>query len=749
MSFNVIGKSLPRVDGKAKVTGQALYPQDVYMDGMLYGKTLRSTEPHAYIKIDTHKADAMKGVVKVFTAKDITGENAHGVMFKDHEVFCAKKVRRVGDPIAFVVAETEKIAEKALKLIDVEYELLPAVFDPEEAMKEDAPKVHDGQDNLLYHFKLRSGYGKEDINKAFEECAAIAETTYTVPQIDQAFLQPEAGVSYIDEDGTIVLLYATQYQHFDRLEVAECLGVEADKVRLVNLAVGGAFGGREDTMAQIHLALAAHVLQRPVKTVYSRKESFLAHSKRHAEKIYIKTGALKDGTLHAVEARIVGDTGAYASWAFSVLRKSGVHITGPYVVPHVKSDSMAVYTNNPFAGAMRGFGATQVPVAYEQQMDILAEKLGISPVEIRMKNLFREGSVTATGQILTESVPVVRCLEAVAESMNIDHKSEVKKRGKGVSCAYYGTGYGNGFPDVSEAHVELQEDGKIVVYAAAAEVGQGAKTVLSQIPAEVLGVSLDQVIFEGEDTSNTVDSGTAAASRQTYNTGNAIKRAAENLKNQLTLIAMEEMELNSDVGYAFEDGRIFLEVYPQKGITLEEIGKRRGKVRAGGKFVAQTTQMDEDGQGVPYWPYTFNACAVEVEVDTETGRVQIIDAAHAQDVGRAINPQLIEGQMDGGFAMGAGYALYEEIKLKKGKILNGRFSGYIIPTAMDLPRVKNFIIEDPENTAPFGAKGIGEPTMVAVAPAILNAIYDAVGVRIKDLPASPEKILKALAEKDK
>ncbi len=324
----------------------------------------------------------------------------------------------------------------------------------------------------------------------------------------------------------------------------------------------------------------------------------------------------------------------------------------------------------------------------------------------------------------------------------------MKKRGKGMSCAFYGTGYGNGFPDVSEAHVELREDGKIVVYAAAAEVGQGAKTVLSQIPAEVLGVEFDDVIFEGDDTSLTVDAGTAAASRQTYNTGNAIKRAAEALKAEIIEIARQELKLNSDVGYAFKNSRVYLETYPSIGITFEEIGKIRGSVKCHGKFVAQTVQLDEDGQGIPYWPYTFNACVVEVEVDTDTGRVEIIDAAHAQDVGRAINPKLVEGQMDGGFAMGVGYALFEEIKLKNGAITNPRFANYIIPTAMDIPRVKNIIIEDPENTAPFGAKGIGEPTMVSVAPAVLNAIYDAVGVRVTEIPVTPERLLKALKEKE-
>ncbi|MEG2893308.1 MAG: molybdopterin cofactor-binding domain-containing protein [Clostridium sp.] len=748
MSLKVVGKSILRVDADAKVTGKAIYPQDIYMDGMLFGKTFRSTRPHANIKVDVTKAEALEGVVKVFTAADVTGENAHGVMFKDHEVFASKKVRRVGDPIAFVVAKTEKIAIEALDLIEVEYEDLVAYFDPEEAIKEGAVQIHDGQDNLLYHYKMRKGHGTDDIQKAFDECDVVVENTYNVPQVDHAFLQPEAGVAYLEEDGTVVLCYATQYQHFDRIEVAEALGVPNEKVKLINPAVGGAFGGREDAMGQIHLSLAAMVLKVPVKTVYSREESFMAHSKRHGEKITVRTGALKSGKLHAIEATVMGDSGAYASWAFSVLRKSGVHMTGPYEIPHIKVDSMAVYTNNPFAGAMRGFGATQVPVAYEQQMDMLAEKLGITPLEIRKANIFKNGSITGTGQKLVESVPLDRCIEAVEADLSKPSESKPGKlRGRGVASAFYGTGYGNGFPDESEAHVELSEGGKVTVFVGAAEVGQGCKTALAQIPAESLGLKFEDIIFVSDDTSLTTDSGTAAASRQTYNTGNAIKRAADKLRAELTEIARQELELNSDVGFVFEDGKIYLETFEAKCITFEELYKRRGAVRCKGNFTAQTVQMDDDGQGVPYWPYTFNACAVEVEVDTATGRIEVTEASHAQDVGRAVNPLIIEGQMDGGFAMGVGYAIYEDLGVKNGVIKNNKFTNYIIPTAMDLPRVRNIIIEDPETTAPYGAKGIGEPVMVAVAPAILNAIYDATGVRMTDIPVTPERMLKALRAK--
>lgn len=414
MKLDVVGKSVIRVDGLSKVTGKAIYPQDIYMDNMLYAKTLRSTKPHAYFKLDLTEALKIDGVVKILTAKDVPGHNSHGVLLKDHEVFCNKKVRRIGDPIALVVAESEKIAYEALKAIKVEYEELEAVFDPCEAMKETAPQIHEGNSNIVYHYKLRKG----NVEEAFKKCDVIAENEYYVPMIDHAFLQPEAGVAYLEEDGTIVVAVSTQYPHFDQIEIAEAMGMPTEKIKLINPAVGGAFGGREDITVQIHLALAAKLTNRPVKIVLSREESFEAHCKRHSVKMKYKTGATKDGKLLAMEATLIGDTGAYASWAINVMRKAGVHSTGPYEIPNVKVDSYAVYTNNPFAGAMRGFGATQPPVAYEQQMDILAEKLGMDPITFRLKNIFRVNSETATGQILSESVPLERCIEEVEKKMN-------------------------------------------------------------------------------------------------------------------------------------------------------------------------------------------------------------------------------------------------------------------------------------------------------------------------------------------
>lgn len=410
--LQVVGNRVLRVDGKAKVQGAALYPQDINMEGMLYGATLRSDKPHAFIKIDLEEAEKIPGVVKILTAKDVTGHNHHGVLFKDHDVLCAEKVRRIGDPMAFVIGTSERIAKEAVKKIKVHYQEIPAVFDPLEAMEERAPKVH-GESNIVYHYKCRKG----NVDEAFKACDIIVERGYKTSMVDHAFLQPEAGIAYMDEDGRVVVLAATQYPHFDQLEVAEALGLSTEKVRIINPAIGGAFGGREDITMQIHLALAAYLTGKPVKVVYGREESFYAHSKRHPIMMKYKTGATKDGKLLAMEVMLVGDTGAYASWAINVMRKAGVHAPGPYEIPNVKVDSYAVYTNNPFCGAMRGFGATQTPIGSEQQMDIIARELGIDPIQFRLMNCFRVGSETANGQILHESIPLVQCIEAVKERM--------------------------------------------------------------------------------------------------------------------------------------------------------------------------------------------------------------------------------------------------------------------------------------------------------------------------------------------
>lgn len=420
MKLDVVGKNIIRVDAYSKVTGKAEYPQDIYMEDMLYAKTIRSSKAHANIKVHIEEAEQYDGIVKVITAKDVPN-NTHGVVFRDHEVLVDKRVRRIGDPIAFIVGKSARSCREGAKLVKIEYEELEGVFDPVKAMEEDSPKVH-GDTNIMYHYKLRTG----DIEEGFKNSYVIAENTYTTHFAEHAFLQPEAGISYIDSNGLVTLAVATQYPHYDRDEIAKALNMEPEKVRVINTNIGGAFGGREDISLQIHLSLATFILKKPIKCIYDREESFLAHAKRHPMIMKYKTGADESGKLLAMEAEIIGDTGAYASWATNVLRKAGVHATGPYEIPNVKVDSYAVYTNNPYAGAMRGFGATQVPIAHEQQMDILAEKLGMDPIEFRMKNIFRNGSTTSTGQVLLESVPLDRCLEEVSNRFKEYGKKEAK-----------------------------------------------------------------------------------------------------------------------------------------------------------------------------------------------------------------------------------------------------------------------------------------------------------------------------------
>ncbi|BEV71541.1 molybdopterin-dependent oxidoreductase [Paludibacterium sp. THUN1379] len=777
--LQTIGRNVERREGRDKVTGRACYPDDLDREGQLYGVTVRSPHAHARILgLDLSRAAAAPGVVRILTAEDVTGHNNHGVLYKDHCVFCHDKVRRIGDPVALVLAETACQAQAAARLLVVEYEPLPAVFDPREAMRPGAPVVNEYEDrfffydeamtqswtrpedkglpNVIFHYRCRKG----DTDAVWQDCAVVAEGEFHSPFVDHAFLQTESGLAYRDEDGKLVVCVASQYPHFDRLEIADALGVPESELRVLNLAIGGAFGAREDITIQIHAALGCLLTGRPVKIAYERDESFLAHSKRHPIHMKARMGADAAGRLLAFEAELIGDSGAYASWAINVLRKAGVHITGPYVFPHVKVDSYAVYTNNPFTGAMRGFGATQVTMVHESLIEQLAEQLGLDAFEMRRRNIYRVGSETGNGQLLTEAVPLDRCLAAIEQGMAqvpFDRGSGTVRRGRGIAACWYGTGYGNGFPDVSVAEVELLPAGRFLLRVGAAEVGQGAKTVMPQICAEALGVSVGCIRMTSENTDECEDAGTAAATRQTYNTGNAVRLAAESFRRALILETVEQLnrsrdafsKINSGLSFTVDDHRVYLTFLPKIGLDLTEIAAvmaAEGRtLRVRESFTAQTVKLDDNGYGAPYWPYTFNAYGVEVEVDTLTGQVSCTQAWCAQDVGRALNPVMVEGQIDGGFVMGLGYALYEDLVVREGQIRNPSLSNYIIPTAMDVPNMHRYLIEDPVSSAPFGAKGIGEPVTVPVAPAILNAIHDAIGVRITRVPALPEVVLAAMS----
>ena len=764
MNTRVVGSRVVREDAWGKVFGQTKFPADVNLPDQLYGVVVRSPHPHARVrKVFLEQAMGLPGVVTVLTAKDVP-HNSHGVLFRDQPVL-ADYIRMVGDPVAVVGAETLEIARAAAKLVEVDYEVLSAVFDPQEAMTSEVLPLHLElrPTNVLYHLPIRHG----SMDEGWAKADVVIEQDYSTPHIDHAFLQPEAVLAHVDERGHMVVQTATQYAHYDRGEIAHALGLRFSQVQVKTLAVGGAFGGREDISLQILAALMAWKTLRPVKMENTREESFYSHSKRHPMRLHYKTGATKDGKLVAMEARIIGDAGAYASWSINVLRKSAVHATGPYEIPNVSIDSYAVYTNNPYSGAMRGFGAAQTVLAYESQMDLLAKALGISPLEIRLRNIFKSGSTTATGQLLTGSVPLDQCLNKILpylqsqedkqgtpsyRSGNLESGSK-KRRGTGLGCAWYGTGYGNGFPDVSSTFVEIHDDGSATVLTGAVDVGQGSNSIYAQITAEELGLQAEDICVYTGDTDSTPDSGTTAATRQTYNTGNAVLKAVRQAKVRLLDYAAHKFSCPTSEGIELEAGFIGVKGDPSRRMPLADMvfqARLNGeRFISAESSTARSTPVDpETGQGAPYWPYSFGCQMAEVEVDMETGLVRVLKVVAVHDVGKALNPTQVEGQIAGGVAQGIGFALLEELELHEGKIKNPAFSSYLIPTALDVPNIEAFFVEDPECTGPFGAKGLGEPAMLPTVAAVINAIDDAVGVRITSLPATPEKILSAIKEKE-
>ncbi len=754
-NFNVIGKSVPMRDAKEKVTGKAKYTSDIDPGKeTLYLATVRSSHPHARILgIDFKEALNYPGVVRVITAQDIPGENKYGKIIRDQPVLADDKVRFIGDAIALVVATSQEIANQASKLVKVEYEVLPAIFSPREAMQPEAVKLHP-KGNILYHFKIRKG----DIEGGFKNSDLVIEKTYQTQHVDHAPLEPEAAIAYYDKKKTLTIVAPTQHVFFDRLNIIRSLGLPKQDVRVIQPKVGGAFGKREDIYAQIHVALACFLTKKPVKTTYSRTETFLVTQKRHPMEIKLKTGASREGKLLAFEAEIIGDTGAYASWGVNVLRKAGVHITGPYEIPNVKVDSYAVFTNNPFCGAMRGFGTAQAAFAYESQMDEMAKGLGIDPLEFRMKNGFKKKSVTATGQVLNSAVDVEKTMLEAAQEFGWRNyhkklKENGKKYGRGMATIWYGIGFGSGIEDHGEAIVELHPNGKATLWVGTVDYGQGSSTIFCQMVAEQLGLGLEDVTIIHGDTANTPNCGSTVATKQTYVTGNAIKAATDKIRKDILEIVGSEWKVRED-DLQFGDGKVFLK-NGNRSMSIKEVAKlvdKKGKPRRrqaifkGEQF---TSPLDpETGQGNAYFPYTLGTQMAEVEVDIQTGKVRLLRLVAAHHVGKALNPQLVRGQILGGISMGYGFALSEDAKVVQGVPQAQDFGKYKLMKSFDLPEIKVIIVESPEATGPFGAIGIGEPPTLATAPAIINAIQDACGVRIYKLPATPDKLLNALAAKN-
>jgi selenium-dependent xanthine dehydrogenase len=755
-----VGRPIPRPDARAKVTGQATFAADLYFEGMLYAKVLRSTYPHArLLRVDTSKARDLPGVVAVLTAEDVPGAKNHGLVIPDWPVLAYDKVRYVGDAIALVAAETEEIAEKALELIQVDYEPLPVVTSPQEALAPDAPLVHDSG-NLLKHIQVRKG----DAEEGFAEAQAnsrwhvVVEREYRTPTQEHAFMEPEAGVATIDDGGKITVYVGSQIPFDDRRQIAASLAIPEEKVRVKATQVGGAFGGKEDISVQIHVALLAQATGRPVKLVFTRQESLIVHPKRHATTIRLKMAATKDGKLTAVQAEIYGDAGAYASLSEHVMTRAATHATGPYDVPNVEIDCYAAYTNNVPAGAFRGFGVPQSAFAVESQMDILAEKLGLSPFEIRRKNALRVGSITATGQVLRESVGLLETVNRVEEEVGKAQSSKLKaqssnsefripnsqfRRGWGIACAYKNVGLGGGASDCAGAEVELTDDGRAMVRAGAAEVGQGLVGVLALVAAEELGLPYDLVEVLIADTDKTLDGGPTTASRQSFITGNAARLAARKVRGTVAQVVSEELDVPLG-SLVFKDGRIHA---GEKSISLAEaVALARGEgreLRASVVYGAPgTVPLGEVGD--MHFAFGYATQAALVEVDINTGRVKVLKVIAANDVGRALNPLAVAGQIEGGVVMGLGIALQEEFVMEEGVPKSTSLAKYKIPSIERTPEIVPIIVEDKASEGPYGAKGVGEIPSIPTAPAIINAIYNASGVRIYSLPATPKKVLDAL-----
>lgn len=743
--LKTIGKNFGRYGALERLKGKPIFCADLELEDPLTLKVLRSTRAHARIvRIDVEKAVKVKGLVRVFTAKDVPGKNITGIINKDRPLLVPDKVRCVGDAIALVAAESEEAAENALHAINVTYEDIPVVRDPEEALKAEAPKIHE-KGNLLFTRNVKRGNVKE----AFERCAAVVEKTYRTSFVEHTYLEPDAGAGYVEEDGTLVIVASTQNPHYDHSEVVSLLGVEEDKVRIIQAATGGGFGSKLDLNVQGFIGLALYHLKRPIRYVFTREESYLATAKRHPLTITMMTGVDENGKLLAMKTRILCDTGAYGSYGIAVASRAAVHATGPYEIENVEVEAPCVYTNKPFAGAMRGFGAPQMAFASESQMDLLADKLNMDPLEIRRINALKVGSTTGTGQELKASVGIGECLDAVwshyAKALE-EWKSEptppFKKRGVGLGAMWYGIG-NTGVQNPSTAQIEMDLEGRVTLYTGCADIGQGSTTVLLQIAGETLGLFPDAIKIIAADTKYTTNAGATSASRQTYISGNAVKDAAEKLADLLLTEGVDLLKVPKK-SLVLDSGMIRHVNDPEKSIPFAKAIKRAHKkglpLKWQGYFDPDTEPLDpETGQGAPYATYAFACHLAQVTVDVCTGEVEVNRVVAAHDVGKAIYPEGVVGQICGGVAMGTGFALMEEFVPGETESMKD----YYIPTCSDMPEVVPIIVESSEPTGPYGAKGVGEPALIPTAPAIMNAISDALGERIYELPANLERVLEA------
>ena len=752
--LRLVGRPLPRHDARDKVAAATAYAADWAMPGMLHAAVLRSPYPSARIvKLETAGAQRMPGVAVVLTAKDVPRNTlstdvpgqttAVGPLRATLYVLALERVRHQGEPVALVAAETLEQARAAAEAIDVEYEPVPGVFGPEAALAPGAPRVHEGG-NVLAEWRIVRG----DLAAAFARAAVVVEGEYATQLVDAASLEPEAGVAWIDSDGVITIRVSTQViEHFR--DVAEALQVPQNRVRVIGTYLGGGFGGKEDVTVEVYLGLLALKTGRPVRMVWTRQESLLARAKRHPYRMRYRTGALATGEIVAQQIELLADAGAYAYLSALVLLYSTVTAAGPYRAPAVRVEARVAYTNNPPTSAMRGFGAMQTVFAYESQIDQIARALGLDPVEVRGVNALRRGDSLPVGQVLETHValPELAARAWAALGPPTPPRAPHVRVGRGLACNFQPYGRIVWLHDWSSAWVGFEMDGSLVVRCGVPDVGGGQASSLGQIAAEVLGVDFDRVSLHISDSALTPLAGTTTASRQLYMSGNAVLKAARELRAQILSVAASLLGADptaldlADGDVVTRDGRTL--PLPTVLSQCARVGVPRSHLAVYHAPAGEPVDL-ATGSGKVFPDYTFGAHAAEVEVDTETGAVRVLKYAAAHDVGRAINPQSVEGQIQGGAVQGLGYGLMEEVVVEEGVNLTTSFASYLVPSAADVPDVDPIVVESGEGLGPFGARGIGEPPIGPPAAAVANAIADATGARVTRLPLTAERVAAAL-----
>ena len=753
-----VGRPLTRTDAPGKVTGRTPYAGDYVMPNMLHMRIVRAELASARLaRLDVSKARDLEGVACVLTgadlpertaSTDIPGQTGQKRLDTGQQILVKERIRYFGEPLALIAAETRDIADRALDLVEVELEPLPGVYDPVEALEPGAPIVQ-GTTNVVAERRIRKG----DLDAGFEAADLIVENTFRTPFQEHAFLEPEVGLAWLDENGVVNIRVSTQViEHFR--PIADAIGVPHNRVRIRGALVGGGFGGKEDLTVEVYLALLALRTGRPVRLEYTREDSFVGHGKRHPFVMTYRTGVTRDGRITALDVEMVADSGAYVFLSPYVVLYALVAAPGPYRVDNLNVHARAVATNNMFTSAFRGFGAMQACAAYEQQMDEVAKAIGIDRLELRRRNFLKTGEPMSTGFVPPSAIWTEECAKRAWDGLGDPTPAEGPLRiGRGIACYQQSYGRLTFLHDTSEAWVGVEMDGTVVVRSGVTDIGAGQVSALGQIAVEVLGVTLDNVVIYNSDTAVTPLAGTTTATRALYMTGNAVKQAAEAVRARLAERAARELGVAAgEIDMACNE--VFVTDRPERSMPLVELVRLCGAegIHRSDLVMFRAPFGDfldpETGQGQAHPDYAYGAHAVEVSVDVDTGEVEVLKSVAAHDVGQCINPAAVEGQIQGGAQNGQGFALSEEMLYEEGRLVTPSFSEYLMPTAMDMPKVECIVLESRSGVGPFGAKGIGEPAMTPVAPAIANAVADAIGERVFEMPITPERVVMAMKRRD-